>query len=464
MKILLVQPPSRNKQRESVIVPSLGLAYLASALEEAKYDVKILDSFASRQAWPEFEEAVRHTQADLIGIGGMTPTIDITCRAAKICRKYCKFLVIGGPHATVFGQEIFSQIPEADFAVSGEGEQAFRELAGVLNSGKPVGRIPGIMSRDLTNTTKGFIEDLDSLPFPARHLLPNHCYRYIFSRKRIITTMITSRGCPFRCIFCDKSVSGSIFRSRSVKNILDEIGRIAEEFKNVSVIFYDDLFTFDKKRLIGICRGILERNIRIDWKCESRVDTIDAEMLGWMKRAGCSMIAYGVESGNRNGLDYLRKGADPEQARKAFDLTRKNGVRTMAYFILGIPVETYNDELETIKFANRLRPDYAQFSVLSPFKGTELYEFSLKSGSYAEVDANNPVDKDLKRPALLSSNWNERRLNMIVREAHKRFYLRPSYILRRLLSIRSLGDARASFMAGSNLLSWFNRMKAKYAR
>lgn len=463
MKILLVQPPFRQRQYESIIVPPLGLAYLAAVLERAKYEIQILDAFALQQSWPEFEEFVKLARADIIGIGGMTPVIDNTYYAAKICRKYCKFLVVGGPHVTVFMQDIFGQIPEADFAVFGEGELTFLDLADSLSGKKANFRIPGVLTRELINPPREFIGDLDSLPFPARHLLPNRCYKYIFSRKRTVTTMFTSRGCPFQCIFCDKSVFGSKFRFSSAENVVNEIIWISEYLKDVSIVFYDDLFTFEKERVIAICRGILERNIKVDWKCEGRVDRIDSEMLGWMKRAGCSMIAYGVESGNQEGLDYLRKKTNLEQIKNAFDLTRKYGIRTMAYFILGIPVETYNDELETVKFANKLQPDYAQFSVLSPFRGTEIYAEAVKSRSYAEVDANNPVDKDLKRPVVLSSNWDEEKLNKIIREAHKRFYLCPGYILKSILSIHNLREAIAFFMAGIQMMLWSMKTKAKNA-
>jgi radical SAM superfamily enzyme YgiQ (UPF0313 family) len=454
MKILLVQPPSRQKQYENIVVPPLGLGYLAAILERAKYDVQILDAFALGQSWPEFEAAIKNARADVIGIGGMTPVIDNTYRAAKICRKYCRFLVVGGPHVTVFMQDIFRQIPETDYAIYGEGELTFLDLAGCLSGKKQNLHIPGLLTHESVNLPREFIGDLDSLPFPARHLLPNHRYKYIFSRKKAVTTILTSRGCPYHCVFCDKSVFGSRFRARSAHNVLDEISQIADYFKDVSIIFYDDLFTFDRERVIAVCRGILERGIKVDWKCEGRVDHIDAEMLGWMKRAGCSMIAYGVESGNQAGLDYLRKKTNPQQIKDAFALSKKYGIRTMAYFILGIPVETYDDEVQTIQFAMKLKPDYAQFSVLSPFPGTDIYLSAIRSGNYREVDANNPVDKDLKRPVVLSPNWDEKKLNSIVHEAHRRFYLRFGYILKRLLSLHDLREAAYFLMTGLRIIAW----------
>jgi radical SAM superfamily enzyme YgiQ (UPF0313 family) len=270
-----------------------------------------------------------------------------------------------------------------------------------------------------------------------------------------ITTMITSRGCPYRCIFCDKSIFGSKWRARSAKNVLDEMEQIVKDLRIPSIIIYDDLFTLDKQRVQEICQGILERDLRFEWKCEGRVDRVDGEMLRWMKKAGCSLVAYGVESGNEIGLDYLQKGITLPQIRRAFELTRQAGIRPMAYFILGIPVETFDQGLRTIAFAKELDPDYAQFSILSPYRGTRLYEEARAKGWYAEVEANNPFDKDQTRPVLLSKNWSGENLKEILRLAHKEFYFRPGYILKRLRGIRDLHQMRSLAGVGCGLLRWY---------
>lgn len=463
MKILLIQPPARRLEHESIVVPPLGLAYLAAMLEAKGYDVRILDAFALRQSWGYFEEAVKAAGADIIGMGGMTPVIDNTYRALKICRKYCKYLVVGGPHVTIFKESILKEVPEADFAVYGEGEETFLELVDSLNSKSKVSGIAGTVSRHNVNPSRPLIQDLDKLPFPSRHLLPNNRYKYIFAKRKTVTTMFTSRGCPYQCIFCDKSVFGSKCRLRSAENVLTEIGEIIERFKDISIVFYDDLFTLDKERVIRICTGILERGFKFDWKCEGRVDRIDEEMLGWMKKAGCSMIAYGVESGNQAGIDYLKKNTKIEDIRNAFSLTHKRGIESMAYFILGIPVETYEDERRTIEFAKEINPDYAQFSVLSPFPGTELYRNSIREGSCRETGVSNPADKDLKKPAVFSRNWDEKTLNSIMLEAHKSFYFRPKYLIKRLTLIRGMSDFKRFFMAGVKMLSWKAKRGAQNA-
>jgi anaerobic magnesium-protoporphyrin IX monomethyl ester cyclase len=454
LKILLIQPPPRKIVKENIVVPPLGIAYLAAVIEKKGHSVTIIDGFAEGLDINSLEDRVKKIAPDLIGITGMTPVIDNAFRTAGICRRYAKYVVIGGPHVSVVGKKIFEQCPDIDYALRGEGEKSFLSLLNAIDGNEDIKNVPGLITRDFENPPAQFITDLDSLPFPARNLLPNERYRYILSSGKV-TTMFTSRGCPYHCVFCDKAVFGSKWRGRSASNVLDEIEHVVNDFRINSVVFYDDLFTLKKERVKEICLGILERELEIEWKCEGRVNIVDEETLRLMKKAGCSMIAYGVESGNQKGLDYLNKGTTVEQIRNAFELTRKAGVKPMAYFILGIPVETYEDELRTIEFAKEIRPAYAQFSVLSPTPGTRLYDAAIEMGWYREVDAQNPMDKDIKRPAIINENWDEDRLNRILREAHRRFYLSPWYIWEKIKEISDLKEFVRKAMAGIRLLRWY---------
>jgi radical SAM superfamily enzyme YgiQ (UPF0313 family) len=269
-----------------------------------------------------------------------------------------------------------------------------------------------------------------------------------------ITTIFTSRGCPYNCIFCDKSIFGSKWRARSPENIINELKEIVKKLGIKKIIFYDDLFTVDKERVIKICQGIINTNLKITWKCEGRVNLIDKEMLYWMKKAGCKIIAYGVESGNQKGLDYLNKKTTPDQIKRAFQLTHEVGIETMAYFILGIPVETYKESLNTVNFAIKLNPTYTQFSALSPYYGTKLFEEAKEKGWYKEIDAQNPMDKDLKRPVVISNKWTEESLKNIIKEAHRRFYLRIRYMLGYILSIRKPRELFSSIKVGLGVFKW----------
>ncbi len=463
MNVLLINPPARTKTSEPIIVPPLGLLYLASMLEKEVIPVSILDAFALGMKWEEYEKELKAIQPDIIGISSMTPIIDIYERAIKIARKYCKYIIIGGPHVSAYRSKIFIDIPEVDYALVGEAEYTFVSLIRNLQEKnfKAINKIPGIISREYCSAETPIINDLDSLPFPARHLTPINKYIYSLSRYKPVFTLMTSRGCPYQCIFCDKTISGSKYRPRSPENVVNEIEQIVSNYKAKSIIIYDDLFTIDKKRTIEICKIIINKKLNIEWKCEGRVDRIDDEMLDWMKKAGCSLIAYGVESGNLNSLKFLKKNFTPQQIKKAFELTHQYKIKTLAYFILGIPTETYSEALNSIKFAINLEPEYIQFSLLSPTYGTELYQLAQKNGWYYEIPAKNPLGKDKKRAVLLTNEWTEDKLQKIIRTAYLKFYFRPSYILNKLIQISSYRILLNSFKQGLRLLLWFFKTKEK---
>ena len=440
MNILLLNPPARRPGFESLVVPPLGLAYLAAVLQQAGYKVKIKDAFAEHLGWEALGAELAAMRPDILGLSSMAPTIDLAYKTVRLARPYAKYIIMGGPQISVLGQAIFQQCPELDFGVIGEGEETIVELAAALAAGRSPEDIPGVIGQDFQGPPRKLIGDLDALPFPARELLPAGLYRYPFARHKRVTTLFTSRGCPYHCVFCDKSVFGSRWRARSAANILSELDEIVHRHHINSLIIYDDLFTLKRERVQEICDGIIRRGYQLDWKCEGRVDLVDRETLQLMKRAGCSMIAYGVESGNQIGLDYLNKKTKLNQIRRAFSLTHQAGIETMAYFILGIPVESFADELETIRFAKEINPTYVQFSSLSPYFGTRLYQEATEKNWFHQVKAHNPMDKDLERPVVLSPQWTPEDLQRIMRQAHLSFYLRPGYILKRLTTIKSLNQ------------------------
>lgn len=258
---------------------------------------------------------------------------------------------------------------------------------------------------------------------PARHLLNNQRYRYPLAGQKNIGTMITSRGCPFRCSFCDKSVSGSSWRARSAKDVVDEMESMQQDFGIQFINIYDDNFTLHRKRVLDICREIENRGLRLAWKCEGRVDNLDEEMLLAMKRAGCRMIAFGVESGNPDSLALLRKDIRVEQTVQTFQLMRRIGVYSLAYMILGVPGETLDDVWTSIRFVREIGADYVQFSSLSAMPGTSL---SMQFDASASV--RNFLDADRQRKTLTSLD--ETILAKAMTDAWKHFYLRPRPLLR----------------------------------
>jgi radical SAM superfamily enzyme YgiQ (UPF0313 family) len=241
----------------------------------------------------------------------------------------------------------------------------------------------------------------------------------------------------------------------SAQRVLSDIEAIVCGEKIYSIIFYDDLFTLSRERVIDICKGIVERGLEFRWKCEARVNDVDPEMLGWMRRAGLSVLAYGIETVSESGLKFLRKGISPGEIAYALQITGEAGIDTIGYFLLGIPGERWDDAMETVRFAQRHGVTWAQFSVLVPVPGTPLWGLAEEQGWYAEIDAKNPFDKDLRKAALLDGYWTEKRLKDILRAAHRSFYLRPGYILRRLKEVDGLADIRRLVRAGLVLMRWF---------
>lgn len=458
LKILLINPPQATRYPQ----PPLGLALLAAVLEKDGYLVKILDLPALRFSEKSLPMIIRREKPDVVGITAMTPTISSAVSVAKKVKEGDSDItvVLGGAHATILPEETLQKSAEIDIIVRGEGEETTLELVKVLEEDPSnINRVLGITYRNgdsvKSNPLRPPILDLDTLPFPAFHLLPIGKYRLHppFGRRSPFMPIITSRGCPYRCIFCSKSVFGKKYRSNSSAYAVGEIRLLDEKFGVKEIKFYDDVFTLDRKRTIAICMQLKEQGIDIPWACETRVDLVDGELLGVMKDAGCYMIAYGVESGNQGILDSLRKGITLEQAIGAFKLTHDAGIETVAYFMIGSPGETPETIKDTIDFARKLDPDFVQFSMTTPYPGTELYRLAVKEG-YVPEKWDEFVYADLKsvgNPGFGIKTLSREELGEWNRKAYSSFYLRWSYVWKRLKKIKSLGELKRD-VAGLHML------------
>lgn len=463
-KVLLINPPPRQKKRfENFIIPPIGLSYVAGALKKEGIDVDILDANALQMTWEELEEDLKSRGTiDVIGVTGMTPTIDRTYKTAKIARKYCKHLILGGPHGTIQTDNTFRDCPEIDIIVLNEGEITTPILIKKLENNESINNVLGIAYKKdgkiVRTPQRELIKDLDGLASPARELLPMDKYRYPIGKHKKVDVIITSRGCPYGCIFCNKSMFGNMWRARSSKNVVDEIENVYRNYNVKSFIFYDDLFVVNKARAMDICQGIIDRKLKIDWKCECRVNLVDKELLAKMKEAGCVLISYGVESGNQKSLDFLNKGITPEQIRTAFKLTKEVGIEKMAYLIIGIPGETKEDAMKTISLAEEIDADYVQISVLTPMENTPLFDLADKKGWIAQKSVQNPYDQELsKRYTLVTGDIPEDQLEILVKDAHKRFLLKPKYLFKTFKRIRSFNQLKNIFITGSQYLKWMNK-------
>jgi len=467
MKILFINPPSSNliltNLPEAIAqedtMPPLGLMYLAAYLEKhTSHQVKILDCLIEKIDYHQLKKRIEQEKPDLVGITALTFTLIDVLKTAKITKQIDQNIkiVLGGPHVNIYPQETLN-FPEVDFLVLGEGEEPIKDLLDNLNQTENLYKLKGIAFKDgdkiVNPGPRELIQDLDSLPFPARHLVPNQKYSSVLSENNPVTTMFSSRGCPFQCLFCNRAHLGKVFRARSAKSIVDEM----EECKKMSIgeiFIYDDTFTVDRQRVLDICSEIKKRGLAINWDIRARVDTVDEKILTEMKTAGCQRIHYGVEAGTQKILNVLRKGITLKQAKTAFRLTKKIGIQTLAYFMIGSPQETKEDILQTIKFAKKIKPDFVCFSITTPYPSTDLYTLGLKEKilpyDYWQKFAQNP------KPDFISFIWEEKlsreELFSLFKKSYRSFYLRPSYIVQKIFQLKSAKDLASKAKAALDIL------------
>ena len=427
---LLLRPPPRRSGARGLLVPPLGLAYLAAALQQAGLPVTLLDAWGEGLSWRETCARVANLRPAVLGLSAMTPVADVAEFTAQTLRPLVGHVVMGGPHPTSMGERVLELNPAIDSLVVGEGEVSFPRWVKAIGEGDLQTPLAGVITRDWTGP-EATLPPVDQLALPARHLLPNSRYRYPLATTSPITTLITSRGCPFHCTFCDQTVTGRRFRPRGVEGVVEELALLqAQGFRYVC--FYDDVFTLDRRRVLALCEAIRRRGIHLAWKCEARVDGVDDEMLREMAAAGCVTIAFGLETANQHGLDTLKKETTVEEARRAFLMARRRGIETLAYVLFGIPGENKADALRTLNFCTEVGVNFVQFATLAPTPGTELALQAEREG-WPLVDVRGPFDDDLCRPAVVPPGWSEQDLRDLMGEAMRRWYLRPGFLVRQMV-------------------------------
>ena len=379
--ILLIYPFFKPRRDRSVFrFPPLGISYLAASLQKAGHEVHLIDcTFLDR------EEALKKAltiKAEVVGIYCMVTMLEDSQRFAELLRGNCKLLIAGGPLPTCDPEAFLDHF---DVVVSGEGEETLLELLEVFNNGGELKQVAGIVFRtksaSLTdgkvvyNAERAFIKDLDKIPFPARELLPNESYIQYGKKKYgySITTVMSTRGCPYRCEFCSNVIFGGSYRERSPKNLVDEIETaLALGYDRIS--FGDDVFTMKKERVSRICREIIQRGLHFQWECLGRVDALDDQMAKEMKESGCTRIFFGIESGDDRILQLMNKKITTDEARNAVEIAHQAGLQVGAFFILCYPGDTNASVLKTLRFATSLPLDYLGLSMPYPLPGTDLYK------------------------------------------------------------------------------------------
>ena len=464
MNILLINPPA-NHTIASIMpgklengldaLPPLGLLYIAAYLQKhTTHTIRVLDGALIAGGMDELKTEIIRYNPDVVGMTAMTFTLlDViaTAQAIKSISSFIK-IIIGGPHATIYPTESLS-INTIDFVVQGEGEAVIVPLLEHLNDMAALSKIKGLAFRNgssIINTGQSeFIHNLDALPFPARELTPYNRYFSVVSSHRPVTTMITSRGCPCQCTFCERPQLGKLFRARCAQSVVDELAE-CQKIGIKEIFVYDDTFAINRARVLDICRLYHSKKLSIRWDIRTRVNTVDDEILGALKRANCKRIHFGVEAGTQKILDVLKKGITVDQIKTAFALARKHHLQTTAYFMFGSPTETESDINTTIELMKEIKPDFAQFAITTPFPGTQLYKAAREQGIITtdvwQKFAQNPTPSFI--PPLWDRELSRDQLLGLLKKAYRSFYLRPGFIINQIVQIRSLNDLMQKIKAG----------------
>ncbi|RME77105.1 MAG: radical SAM protein [Chloroflexi bacterium] len=481
----------------------MGLGYLAGSLLAHGYDVDLWDA-AVEEEYESLEARLRRERYDVVGISAPTPLIPNAWEAAATAKKYGAITILGGPHLTLMPHESMEK-PQVDLVVRGEAEYTIIEIMQALEREQEIARhqpappapaadpdapsprlfhpeagwgsILGLSWRDLDgkiqhNLDRPLVDDIDAIPFPAHHLFKIERYTNLnpltdgLDMNARAYTIVTSRGCPFKCTYCSKPVTGDTWRGRSVDNVIAEWEWLVKDLGATEIGVTDDIWNLDRNRAKELCRALIKANLNhVPWVTihGMKVNNTDAELFQLMKQAGCKRVGFGVENGDDWMLRHvIKKGQTVDMVRQAFKWAKAAKLQTMGFFIFGMPGETEESMEKTIRLALELDPDLAHFMMAAPFPGTEMWETLKKHGDVFsdQMDWSQLAIQDDKAHFAfgdLDKETVERKWH----EAHRRFYLRP----RRIARIAARRDTWRRFpyylkTAASMLLGFGEREKA----
>lgn len=479
MKILLIQPPwgetyGSFKQAAKIgnAFPPLGLCYLSAVLKKEGNQTKIID--AEMENLSIFETAIKakRFKPDLIGLTATSPIFHLACKLAEEIKKILPQvpLVIGGPHMTVLKEKVFTDAKIFDFGVYGEGEITIVELVrSIKQKHFSVKSVKGLIYRDkkgkvIVNPPRPLMEDLDNLPFPDRKALDLNRYFWSVPHKGIVkfTTLMTTRGCPFNCIFCSThTVFGKKIRERSVDNVLDEIEYLVKKLKIRHFTFIDDTLTVNRQRIMSICQGIIKRKLNVTWEGWTRAHTVDKELLELMHQAGFIRVSFGIESGDPEILKIIKKGVTLTQIENAYKIAKEVGLETRGSVMLGHPFETKETALRTLEFIKNLKNcDQMYINITTPYPGTELYDMTSKHIGGINLLTNDFSKYKRYGDAVIEVNDLSRDdLINLQRKGFRMFYFSPRRIIYNLrrAGIKAAVVNSVAFMKGVILGQYQNR-------
>ncbi len=451
MKVLLVFPPISLKERYKQKVgdeiggflPPLGLCAMAAVLLEEGHEVEIMDCPVNNYIQSDVVKKVRQFKPDMVGIAAVTSLYDKTMAISKtIKEKFPSILVlIGGPHTKLNPEKILKET-KANVVLVGDADITVIDIA----KNKEKYMEPQIVQGEM-------VKDIDTLPYPARHLVDMSLYTSLpnnWKRSPNVFQVMCTRGCPFRCTFCASANSGN--RRRSVKHVIGELKQLKKEYNIQEIAFWDDIFTVDRNWVMEFCQALKDENIDIAWTCETRLNLLESEMLKAMKETGCWNIFFGIEAGDQELLDNIKKGTNLDLIRKGIQMVKDAGIEIRGSFMLGLPGETPEKAQKTIDFAIELDCDYTQFSLCTPFPGTELYGTFDKWGKF--VDRSNK-NQTIWEPVFIPKGYSgPNELRKMLKKAYRSFYFRPSYVIKRISKVRNLADVKRNFLGLKMILGF----------
>lgn len=445
MNVLLVQPPQvisdayKDPKRMIWTTPPLGISYIAAVLKKNNYNVKIHDGqLTDNVDFSNMIKLIEEFKPEVIGMTSVTPTFHGAISAAKAIKENFSNIkiVLGGPHAIALPRETLEKHQEFDFTVTGEGEYTMLDLVQHLEKGRDLSDVKGIAYRKkgnvILNEPRPLIQNLDELPLPARHLLPDlKSYNYVNYKRWPTAHMITGRGCPNMCIFCDHPF-GRGNRTHSVDRVISEIKHLKEKYGIKDIQFHDENLMLNKKRLSEICDRIIQENIDITWSCLARAENADIELFKKMKKAGCWVISFGIETGNQEVLDFIKKGTTLEVIKRAVFAAKKAGIKTRGSFMLGHPTDTKETIMQTIKFAKSLKLDHASFALTVPYPGSELYKIADQYGTFRKEDYSSYKRQPTGHPVFVPNTITEKELIELHKRVRVEMYFKSTYIFREM--------------------------------
>ena len=464
-RIVLINPPlSRQKQAGSLssianFIMPLGLAYVAAALRDDGFDVQVIDCPPLGLSAKDVVEKLKESQPKMVGFTATVLSIENAVSCAKAIHKALpeSFLFIGGPHVSTLPKAVLEHSP-FKAAVLSEGELTACELAKSIVKGQgTLSQIKGLAFKAdgeiVINEKRQYIDDLDTLPLPSRDLFPDmgHYTPMPLGYKRLpFAHMVTSRGCPHKCTFCDQTVFSHRYRSRSAKKVVDEMEELVTRYGVRDLRLYDDLFTVRKDHVDAVCDDIIARKLDVTWSCSTRVDCVSKEMMVKMKSAGCWEVDFGLETGVPEILKTIKKGTTIEMAEKAVWAAHEAGLRVRAFFVFGFPNETVSTIRQTVDWAISLPIDLATFYCLQLYPGSPLHNEIKDSGQllhehYSQYSS--IIDTEKNDFHYVPKGMTAEELRQEVKRAYHKFYLRPGYMARRLFSLRSWDDLKAHLAA-----------------